>query len=137
MVIDGKEKIVRLRGTTFHCALDVTMHFIGGKWKTVVLWYLRKDKRRFNELKKHIPDITEKMLSLQLKKLEEDGIVTRTVYPEVPPRVEYHLTPFGQTLVPMLEEMARWGRDLGQKEGEVMDKVEAPPKKTPKRKILP
>jgi DNA-binding HxlR family transcriptional regulator len=122
MVINGEEKILKLRGETFHCALDVTMHFIGGKWKTVVLWYLRKDKKRFSELKRLIPDITEKMLSLQLKTLEEDGIVKRTLYPEVPPRVEYEMTDFGRSLIPMLEEIAKWGRELGEKEGELVSK---------------
>jgi DNA-binding HxlR family transcriptional regulator len=99
------------------------MHFIGGKWKTVVLWYLRKDKKRFSELKRQIPDITEKMLSIQLKKLEEDGLVGRTVHPEVPPRVEYFLTDFGKTLIPALEEIAKWGRALGKKEGKVVDQL--------------
>jgi DNA-binding HxlR family transcriptional regulator len=122
MVINGEEKQLLLRGQIFHCAMDVTMHFIGGKWKTVVLWYLKKDKKRFSELKKLIPDITEKMLSLQLKTLEEDGIVKRTLYPEVPPRVEYELTEFGKTLIPMLEEIAKWGRELGVKEGELVGK---------------
>jgi DNA-binding HxlR family transcriptional regulator len=89
MIIEGKEYEIRLKGETYHCALDVTMHFIGGKWKTVVLWYLRNGRKRFSELKRHIPDITEKMLSLQLKQLEADGFIGKTIYPEVPPRVEY------------------------------------------------
>jgi len=110
MLIDGKEFEIKLNGKTFHCALDVTMNFIGGKWKTVVLWYLRKEKKRFSELKKHIPGITEKMLSIQLKQLEKDNIIGRKVYAEVPPRVEYFLANEGKTLVPMLEAMAQWGR---------------------------
>jgi DNA-binding HxlR family transcriptional regulator len=122
MIIDGEEKVMQLRGKTYHCALDVTMNFIGGKWKTVVLWYLRKDKKRFSELKKLIPDITEKMLSLQLRALQEDGIIKRMIYPEVPPKVEYELTKFGKTLVPVLEEIAKWGRDTVQKEGKVVVK---------------
>lgn len=120
MIINGEEKAIHLRGRVYHCALDVTMSFIGGKWKAVVLWYLRNEKKRFSELKKHIPDITEKMLSLQLKALEEDGILKRTVYAEVPPRVEYELTDFGRTLIPALEEIARWGRDLSSREGELI-----------------
>jgi DNA-binding HxlR family transcriptional regulator len=80
MIIEGKEYEIRLKGETYHCALDVTMHFIGGKWKTVVLWYLRNGRKRFSELKRHIPDITEKMLSLQLKQLEADGFVGKTIY---------------------------------------------------------
>jgi DNA-binding HxlR family transcriptional regulator len=125
MVINGEEKSILLRGDVFHCALDVTMHFIGGKWKTVVLWYLKNEKKRFSELKKLIPDITEKMLSLQLKTLEEDGIVKRTLYPEVPPRVEYELTDFGKTLLPMIEAIALWGRNLSQKEGKIVSREEA------------
>ena len=75
MIIDGKQFYYALNDKVFHCALDITTHFIGGKWKAVVLWYLRKDKKRFGELKKLIPEITEKMLSIQLKNLEKDGLV--------------------------------------------------------------
>lgn len=117
MIKDGKEYIVRMDDKIFHCALDVAMHFIGGKWKSIVLWYLRKDKKRFGELKKHIPGITEKMLSMQLKELEQDGIVARTVFAEVPPRVEYHLTEEGKTLLPLLEELGKWGRRKAQLNG--------------------
>jgi len=122
MVIDNKEKVFILNGQEFHCAMDVTMNFIGGKWKTVVLWYLRKDKKRFGELKKLIPNITEKMLSLQLKDLENDGIVKRKLYAEVPPKVEYSLTDFGKSLIPLLEEIARWGRNLAEAKGKMIDK---------------
>ncbi len=122
MLIDNKEKVVLLEGREFHCAMDVTMHFIGGKWKTVVLWYLRKDKKRFSELRRLIPNITEKMLSLQLKNLEKDGIVKRKVYPEIPPRVEYCLTDFGKTLIPMLEEIALWGRQIAETRGRIVEK---------------
>ena len=110
MLIDGKEVGIKLNGKIYHCALDVTMEYIGGKWKTVVLWYLRKDTRRFKDLKKLIPGITEKMLSLQLKQLEKDGIINRKVFAEVPPRVEYCLTQEGKTLLPILEELGKWGR---------------------------
>jgi len=122
MLIDNKEKVIILNGQEFHCAMDVTMNYIGGKWKTVVLWYLRKDKKRFSELKRLIPNITEKMLSLQLKTLENDGIIKRKLYAEVPPKVEYCLTDFGKSLVPMLEEIARWGRNLGESKGKIVDK---------------
>lgn len=107
-------------GKIYHCALDVTMSFIAGKWKTVVLWYLRNGRMRFSELKKVIPQITEKMLSLQLKDLEKDGIVGRKVYPEVPPRVEYFLTKEGKTLIPCVEELAKWGRTRGKKYGKLI-----------------
>lgn len=117
MIINGKEYCYSLHDKVYHCALDITMDFIGGKWKTVVLWYLRKDKKRFGELKKHIPEITEKMLSIQLKNLEKDQLIGRKVYPVVPPKVEYFLTEKGKTLVPLLEEMAKWGRTMGELEG--------------------
>lgn len=122
MIIDNKEQIIVLNGREFHCAMDVTMSFIGGKWKTIVLWYLRKEKKRFSELRKLIPNITEKMLSLQLKELERDGIVSRKVYAQVPPKVEYFLTDFGKSMIPMLEEIARWGRHLAVSKGKWVGK---------------
>ena len=121
MVIDNKEKVIILNGQEYHCAMDVTMNYIGGKWKTIVLWYLRKDKKRFSELRRLIPNITEKMLSLQLKDLENDGLVSRKLYAEVPPKVEYFLTDFGKSLIPMLEEIARWGRNLAESKGRMID----------------
>ena len=121
MVIDGKELEIKLKGKIYHCALDITMDYIGGKWKTVVLWYLRKSHKRFSELKRHIPDITEKMLSLQLKQLEGDGIIERRVFAEVPPRVEYYLTEEGKSLVPILEAIAKWGRKKANTEGEMQE----------------
>lgn len=120
MIIDGKRYKYRMLNQEFHCALDVTMHYIGGKWKAVVLWYLRNGKKRFSELKHHIPDITDKMLSLQLKALEEDGIVSRKVYPEVPPKVEYELTEEGQSLMAVVEAIAEWGRTKAEKEGRIV-----------------
>lgn len=117
MVIEGKEYQFVIKEKKYHCALDITMSFIGGKWKTVVLWYLRKEKKRFSELKKLIPEITEKMLSIQLKQLEDDGLVKREAFLEVPLRVEYSLTDFGLTLVPALEALAQWGRTTGIEKG--------------------
>lgn len=119
MKIEGEEYEFHLNDKRYHCALDITMDYIGGKWKTVVLWYLRKEKKRFNELKRHIPEITEKMLSLQLKALENDGLVVRKVFAEVPPRVEYSLSEEGKSLVPVIEALAAWGRNKG-KEGELV-----------------
>ena len=121
MIVDNSEVVIEIDKQQFHCAMDVTMHFIGGKWKTVVLWYLRNDKKRFSELKAQMPQITEKMLSIQLKQLEEDGLVLRKVYTSKPPlKVEYSLTEFGQSLIPLLNEIASWGRKTGQKKGKVV-----------------
>jgi DNA-binding HxlR family transcriptional regulator len=100
---------VQFGGKTYHSALDITIEIIGGKWKALVLWNLRSGAMRFTELSKAIPGISEKMLSLQLKQLESDRVIQREVFAEVPPRVEYSLTEEGLTLLPMLEEMARWG----------------------------
>jgi DNA-binding HxlR family transcriptional regulator len=121
MVIEGKEMAFRMDDKIYHCALDVTMSFIGGKWKTVILWYLRKKPQRFGALKKLVPQITEKMLSLQLKELEQDGIIHREVFAEVPPRVEYSFTEFGATLIPTLEAMAAWGRQLAASRGTLIE----------------
>lgn len=129
MIIKGKAYVFKLRGNTFHCAMDVTMNFIGGKWKTIVIWYLRNKTLRFGELRKQIPDITEKMLSLQLKSLEEDGIIKREVFAEVPLRVEYSLTVFGKTLLPVIESIAKWGRNLGESEGR-LEEVQSKKKKS-------
>ncbi|UKN03833.1 helix-turn-helix transcriptional regulator [Paracrocinitomix mangrovi] len=120
MIIDGEKYKYRMNQQDFHCALDVTMHFIGGKWKAIVLWYLRNGKLRFSELKERIPDITDKMLSLQLKALEEDGVIKRTVYPQVPPKVEYEYTEEGKSLIPVVKTIADWGRVKAEKEGRLV-----------------
>lgn len=83
---------------------------IGGQWALAICCYLINGKHRFGELKKSIPNITERMLTLQLRKLEANKIVTRTVYAEVPPRVEYELTPVGYELKPIIEGLANWGQ---------------------------
>lgn len=121
MIIDNEEVVFEIEKQQFHCAMDITMHFIGGKWKTVVLWYLRHDKKRFSELKAQMPQITEKMLSIQLKQLEEDGLIHRKVYTSKPPlKVEYSLTEFGKTLLPLLHEIAQWGRKTGSEKGKIV-----------------
>ena len=124
---------IRLHGKTYHCPLDLASAFIGGKWKTVVLWYLGEKKRRFSELKREIPGITEKMLSLQLKQLEKDGFVFRKIYAEVPPRVEYSLTEEGKTLIPTLEAMCLWGKTKAKTQGVIQEVIRKPAKKKSKR----
>lgn len=94
----------------YPCCTSVTMRFIGGKWKAVILHHLINGAKRYNELRKDIPTITERTLSLQLKQLEEDNIIDRKVYTEKPPlMVEYTLTDFGKTLLPVLEAITQWG----------------------------
>jgi len=122
MIIDDEVYSFEHRGKIYHCALDITMHYIGGKWRSVVLWYLMKQRKRFGELKKVIPDITEKMLSIQLKYLEKDGLIERHVYAEVSHRVEYNLTKEGESLISILNELAAWGRNKGYTEGKLIKK---------------
>jgi len=122
MLIRGNQVAYKMHGKLYHCAMDITMDYIGGKWKTVVLWYLKSKTLRFAELKKLIPDITEKMLSIQLRTLEADGLIKRTVHGKKPPvRVEYSLTDFGRTLIPSLNTIAKWGRELGESNGGLVD----------------
>lgn len=94
-----------------------TLQVIGGKWKPLILWLLRDQKKRFSELKKEIGSITQKMLTQELRDLEHDGIVSRTVFPEVPPRVEYSITEYGKTLEPVLKTMCEWGEKHRQRNG--------------------
>ncbi|MBT3323258.1 MAG: helix-turn-helix transcriptional regulator [Anaerolineae bacterium] len=93
----------------YFCPVTATISVIGGKWKSIILWLLYQDTRRFSELKRMIPKITQKMLTQQLRELERDGIVHREVYPVVPPKVEYSLTERGRSLAPLLQTMANWG----------------------------
>jgi DNA-binding HxlR family transcriptional regulator len=93
----------------FHRALRV----LAGKWKGEIIWQLVQRKHRFGELRQSIPGVTQHMLTTQLRDLEADGLVKRTVYPEVPPRVEYEITPSAQALRPVFEELFRWSQEHG------------------------
>jgi DNA-binding HxlR family transcriptional regulator len=91
------------------CPVAATLEVIGGKWKPLVLFHLRDKPMRFSELRRLVPQATQKMLTQQLRDLERDGIVHRKVYPVVPPKVDYSLTAYGQTLKPLLSMMCKWG----------------------------
>ena len=98
------------KGKDYPCCASLTMGVIGGKWKTVILYHLIEGSLRYNELRKAMPTVTERTLSLQLKKLEEDGIINRKVYTRKPPlKVDYTLTDLGKTLVPVIQAIANWG----------------------------
>jgi len=92
-----------------NCPVTGMIQLIGGKWKPIILYCLRSDKRRFGEISARIPALSRKVLTEQLKELEEDGLLTRTQYNEIPPRVEYELTALGKSLNPVLNEMEKWG----------------------------
>jgi len=83
---------------------------LAGKWKGEILWQLAQHKRRFGELRKSIPGVTQHMLTTQLRDLEADGLITRTVYPEMPPRVEYEITPAAEALRPVFDELLKWSQ---------------------------
>jgi len=100
-----------------HCPVEITLEVLGGKWKTVILWYLGQGTRRFLELQRLIPGITRKMLTQQLRDLERDGTVRRRVYDQVPPKVEYTLSTHGRTLRPVLHELCKWGLKHREKAG--------------------
>lgn len=94
---------------TYRCPLEITIDLIGGKWKCVILWHLRKRTLRFSELKRRLPGVTQKMLTQQLRDLERNNLVIRKVYPVVPPKVEYSLTNESKDFVSILNSMYKWG----------------------------
>ncbi|HBT95569.1 MAG TPA: transcriptional regulator [Coriobacteriia bacterium] len=100
-----------------NCPVSATIKQIGGKYKALILWHLTGRIMRFNELRRLIPGATPKMLTQQLRELESDGLIVRTIYPVVPPKVEYSLSERGRSLFPILEAMYEWGSELMLKNG--------------------
>ncbi|RXK12688.1 transcriptional regulator [Halarcobacter mediterraneus] len=100
--IETEEKIEK-------CPVETALDILAGKWKILILWYLRRETLRFSELQRMLPKVTQKMLVQKLRELEKDGIIHREVYPIVPPKVEYSLTEYGETLKPILKQMYLWG----------------------------
>ncbi|MBD2847643.1 winged helix-turn-helix transcriptional regulator [Paenibacillus sp. IB182496] len=112
MAADIKERIDL---QAINCEKELTLAVIGGKWKLIILWHLGLEgTKRFGELKKQIPNITQKMLTNQLRELEEDRLIVRKVYAVVPPKVEYSLTAHGESLFPVLRMMYDWGKAYGE-----------------------
>lgn len=106
---------------TFHdynCPMEAALQVIGGKYKSLILWFLSDKTLRYSEIHRLIPSVTDKILTKQLRELEQDGLIKRKVYPIVPPRTEYSLTDFGKSLCPILAQLCTWGEtylDLTQK----------------------
>ncbi len=94
----------------FHCTLEATQAIIAGKYKALIIWHLNDSGvMRFSELQRELPQATAKMLTMQLREMEEDGIIHRKLYPVVPPKTEYSLTPLGKSIVPIILSMCEWG----------------------------
>lgn len=91
------------------CSVEATISLIDGKWKCVILFHLLGGTVRFNEIRRRVPDVTQRMLTNQLRELEADGLIERKVYPQVPPKVEYSLSPLGRSLEPVLLALKIWG----------------------------
>ena len=105
-------KIKEISGKRYRCYFELTLAVIGGKWKPIILYHLSLAQAvRFGELRRGMHDVTERMLTRQLRELEADGLIHREVYREVPPRVEYSLTEMGRSLIPLLLQMRAWGVD--------------------------
>jgi DNA-binding HxlR family transcriptional regulator len=101
----------KIENGEFNCEKELTLSLFSGKWKIIIIYYLETEgKLRFSEIKRLLPKITHKVLTSQIRELEEDGIVHREVFPEVPPRVEYSLTNLGESLMPIVLMMYEWGK---------------------------
>lgn len=110
----------------YNCYFELTLDVIGGKWKPIILYYIGiREVIRYSELKRLIPNINERMLTKQLRELEADMVISRKVYPVVPPKVEYSVTEHGRSLIPVLENLKGWGKDYAKDTGADTFKMQA------------
>ena len=119
-----KEQIMYPDCPNHPCPVETTLNIISGKWKGIILYRLLGGKKRFNELKRLIPNVTHRTLTLQLRELERDKVVKRTIYAEVPPRVEYELTTIGLSMSPIIQSMYNWGLNYQNEEKLYMEQLE-------------
>lgn len=113
---------VRVGEKVYPCSVSLAMDMVGGKWKTVILYHLKDNEKRYSELRKELFSVTEMTLSIQLRQLEKDGLVSRTVFGEKPPiKVVYALTEFGKTVIPVLEAITQWGNQIVDRKGEFVE----------------
>lgn len=104
--------IIQYKAKTFYTSKDLALSVIGGRWKIAIIWcLLQESPLRLSEFQKKLPDVNQRMLIRQLRELEEDQIITRSIYPVVPPRVEYQLTDIGRRLEPVVTSICEWGED--------------------------
>lgn len=99
------------KGKKYNNPVELSLDVIGGKWKIPIIWRLKDDPKRYGELRKSLQKITHKMLTQQLRELEEAEIISRKVYPEVPPKVEYNLTLLGRSVIPVIDLLREWGEE--------------------------
>lgn len=119
MGIECQSDYIKFNNKLYPCTVSVAMDLVGGKWKVVILYHLKDAPKRYSELRKELPGITEMTLSLQLKQLEEDGLISRQVYGEKPPiKVVYSLTDFGKSFTPVLDAILGWGNQIASQQGE-------------------
>lgn len=107
------------------CPVIAVQNLLAGKWKLVILWHLSKNTRRFNEPQKLLPEISQGILTQQLRELERDQLVHREIYKEVPPKVEYSLTDIGRSLIPVMDVIAKWGLEYLDHKQEANDETQA------------
>jgi len=100
---------LEFKGKKYNNPVELSLYIIGGKWKIPIIWSLKESSLRYGELRKSLPKVTHKMLTQQLRELEADEIITRKVYPEVPPKVEYSLTLLGKSIIPVIDLLNEWG----------------------------
>lgn len=100
--------MLELNGVEYNCSMELMLDILGGKWKSIIIWHLGEKTMRFNELKRTIPNISQKMLTQQLRFLEESKLINRHAYTQIPPKVEYSLTDYGKSLLPILTNLCEW-----------------------------
>jgi DNA-binding HxlR family transcriptional regulator len=116
------------RQKSYGCPTELTVSILGGKWRVVILAYLKEGVHRFGELKRRLPGISAKVLTQQLRALAREGLIERTIYSEVPARTEYRLTEYGESLIPVLDAIYRWGRRHGKRRDDARLELVAPPR---------
>jgi DNA-binding HxlR family transcriptional regulator len=107
----GNKKMLRLHNHNFKCEMELTVYLISGKWKIPIIWNLKEGTMRFAEIKRQLGSVTPKMLTQQLRELEEASLVKRLIYAEMPPRVEYSLTEDAISILPILKQLSQWGNN--------------------------
>ncbi|MDO6428986.1 helix-turn-helix domain-containing protein [Flavitalea sp. BT771] len=123
MGIECKSDFIKVNNKLYPCTVSVAMDMVGGKWKAVILYHLKDARKRYSELRKEMPGVTERTLSLQLKQLEDDELISRQVYGEKPPiKVVYSLTELGKSFSPVLDAILGWGNQIAIKKGEFVER---------------